>query len=300
MAPIALAALLSGCIFWGPSDDRDYADTTPKGPGCGSQLRVDDDGVAMQCFGELDPGITALPADDLTTLAICNTTLTRPLPLRRLTNLRALSLMRTKGELKLPPLSTLPHLEALDLTGYAPPKDTPVAEAFAFLAEARGLRRLRLRDTPFDDLRLIAGLRELEALDLTNAPIRDLSPLRSLPKLRRLVLHGTHVSDIRPLRALRGLEELDLARTGIRDVTPLARLTNLRRLQLEGNFFRDLEPLHGLTKLRTLGLRDVSVSHEATYALEQSVNAGRPDDQRLVADSAGHEHFGGSCKGGWD
>ena len=83
----------------------------------------------------------------------------------------------------------------------------------------------------------------LQTLDLSSNPVRDISPLASLSKLRTLDLSTTQVNDISPLAKLAALEVLSLTDTVVFDLTPLAGLTNLKTLFLEITPISDLSPL---------------------------------------------------------
>ena len=264
-------------------------------PRCSSELTTSQ-GRALQCSGESDAALSRLPPD-LESLGLCQTQLLDAAPLMRLHALRALTLFRlARAPTDLAPLAALGGLRALDLTGWSPPTMPPAAvQPFAFVAGLRELRALRLRDTPLADLGVLCGLSDLEELDLTETPVSDLTPLGRLRHLRRLLLHGAHVTDLQPLASLSDLEELDIAMTGVTDLEPLRGLRRLRRLLLEGDYVHDLAPLHGLRELRRVGLERVPVSFEQRHALETAINKGRNEGERLIADAAGHEHFGGSC-----
>src|SRR5438045_752915 len=92
-----------------------------------------------------------------------------------------------------------------------------------------GLRELRLQNTnphePTDpavsDLSPLAGLRQLEVIELPGAPVADLGPLAGLSRLRRLDVARSGVCDLAPLAGLRALTSLDLASTPVADLAPL-------------------------------------------------------------------------------
>jgi hypothetical protein len=255
-------------------------------PTCVSDLRYANR-EALQCGGEADKGLAIAPAD-LRALTLCDARLDDARRVGALPELRALTLFRTAGPPDLAVLGTLVHLEHLDLTGVK-------ATSFDFLPRLRKLRTLRLRDSEFRDTALLASLVELESLDLTNTPVADLAPLARLRKLRRLSLHATDVVDLGPLASLTSLERLDVAVTGVTDLEPLRGLHGLREVYLDSTFIYDVAPLHGHGKLRRVSVSGVPLGFSQTHALEESVNGGRSEDTRLVADSAGHSHFGGSC-----
>ena len=67
----------------------------------------------------------------------------------------------------------------------------------------------------------------LTTLDLSRAPVSDVSALAGLTNLRTLWLRGTQVSDVSALAGLVNLEELFLRDTPVSDVSALAGLTKL-------------------------------------------------------------------------
>jgi hypothetical protein len=74
----------------------------------------------------------------------------------------------------------------------------------------------------------IAGLTDLQRLDLTNTQVSDLAPLAGLTALRNLDLSETQVNDLTPLAGLTALQNLDLSRAQVRDLAPLAAHTTLQ------------------------------------------------------------------------
>jgi hypothetical protein len=61
-----------------------------------------------------------------------------------------------------------------------------------------------------NDLRPLAGLKDIERLALYNVPVSDLTPLAELNNLQRLSLIGTDVRDLTPLAALKNLKRFDI------------------------------------------------------------------------------------------
>lgn len=106
----------------------------------------------------------------------------------------------------------------------------------AWLDEWTGGRviRVRLLNTPVSDLTPLAGLKDLQGLNLYSTQVSDLTPLAELKELRILWLRNTPVSDLTPLVGLKGLRKLDLSKTQVSDLTPLAELKNLEGLYLNG------------------------------------------------------------------
>ena len=97
------------------------------------------------------------------------------------------------------------------------------------LEKATGLVQLYLSDhSLMNDLRPLAGLQNLQSLDLSDTSAEDVTPLSGLQNLRSLDLRGTRVEDVTPLSGLQNLRSLDLTGTSVSDVTPFANLQNLQ------------------------------------------------------------------------
>ncbi len=95
----------------------------------------------------------------------------------------------------------------------------------------------------FTDLTPLAGLTNLEELDLNRASITNLSGLEGLISLTWLSLTRASLTDISALAGLTNLTELYLGGNTITDVSPLSDLTNLTTLYLWGNPIEDTSPL---------------------------------------------------------
>ena len=174
------------------------------------------------------------------------------------------------------------------------------------LAAKSHLKRLDVHDSSVsnDDLEHLAGLREVEWLDLSSTrattaqkpritdaglkhltqwtrlrtlnlhgnPITDagLAHLQLLPRLERLQLGGTRVTG-EGLRRLSHLKWLRLDAAPITDdgLRYVASLTNLGQLYLDGTSVSDagLKHLHGLTRLRVLNLHGTRVTAEGVARL---------------------------------
>ena len=135
-----------------------------------------------------------------------------------------------------------------------PPK-MPIQDRLTMLQD--GTLALNLTNAPIVDLSPLEGM-PLAQLNLAGcAALADLRPLSGLP-LRTLNLEGTKITDLAPLAKMRTLKELDLSRTGARDLSPLKGLL-IEKLSLNSTKVSDLAPLQGLP-LRTLSLRYTAVS----------------------------------------
>jgi serine/threonine protein kinase/WD40 repeat protein/Leucine-rich repeat (LRR) protein len=107
-----------------------------------------------------------------------------------------------------------------------------------FVAKFSGIKQLLLTNTPIRDLMPLAGLIQLEVVDLAHSQVDDLSHLAKLAKLRKLSVANTLVAheDLFHLAACENLEELDLSETAVDLIAlrELKGLTKLRRLNLSG------------------------------------------------------------------
>src|ERR1019366_2355987 len=258
-------------------------------------------------------------------------------PLRALTGLEELRISGCDD------LSALEGLPALTQLAISARHGAPDLEPIWKLA---GLRRLSLYDMklestdfvralpslvsltlgscePLTDVSALARLADLEELDLSHCPVRDVSSLK-LPKLRVLDLEATAIRSWPPLRDLPRLEALNVKFTaltsfagvevglslrtlevgfsegpGLADLAPLAKLTRLETLQLEElPQVADLSPLGALTALRVLAVIDTAardLSPLASLAALENVGltgspigrveglAGRPPREQLRA-----------------
>jgi internalin A len=163
-------------------------------------------------------------------------------------------------------------------------------ESFALLdlEKFTYLTRLDLSGTQISDLTPIAGLTNLEVLNMGTAWrhnneedfLVDVTPLGGLKNLKELYLSGQQISDLTPLANLTNLESLNLSRqlesyedehghlrnnNILTDITPLAGLTNLRSLDLSENQISDLTPLANLTNLESLDLREQRMIYEDNW-----------------------------------
>ncbi len=110
------------------------------------------------------------------------------------------------------------------------------------------LRVLILRHNQISDVSPLAGLVNLENLNLVSNQINDISPLTKLTNLRILDLENNQISNVSPLAKLANLRILDLKNNQISNVSPLAGLVNLQFLWLRGNPIADMSPLRELLR----------------------------------------------------
>lgn len=139
----------------------------------------------------------------------------------------------------------------------------------------------------FANLRLLAGLTNLEVLDLAGTAVDDLVPIAELLSLRRLRVSGMYAEnsrteetwrsfvytdnytqsrfapsrlwDLGPISGLVNLEMLYLGGTEVSNLVPLEQMVRLRCLDIGGTRVRELRPIAGLTLLERLFLRRTDI-----------------------------------------
>lgn len=179
--------------------------------------------------------------------------------------------------LDLAPITTCQALETLTTNGY-------VIWDLEPLANTENLREVTLRflESDVDDLWPLAGLQQLETIEIAPGHVSDLTPLSNLPVLNSLDLSGHAIEDLSPLASVSTLTKLMIGGNPITDLTPLAQLTGLRVLgvpSVEGVLARvaelnlpalstlyaggrgivDLTPLASIRTLRNLHLSNNAI-----------------------------------------
>jgi hypothetical protein len=118
---------------------------------------------------------------------------------------------------------------------------------------------LRLSQCQLENIDPIADLVNLTELDLSmNTHITDISPLAGLKNLQILNLSDNEIGDIEPLSGLAELVYLDISRNEIESFHPLSSLESLVELHAEGagpGKQMDIGSMYLLTNLEVLQLR---------------------------------------------
>ena len=103
-------------------------------------------------------------------------------------------------------------------------------------------------------IKSLSGLehcKSLASLDLAGNQIKDLTPIKGLPRLQQLILHTNLVESLAPLTDNSALQYIDLNHNRLKDIKPLAGLTNLSVLYVSDNQVRNIAPITGLPKLHS-------------------------------------------------
>ena len=134
------------------------------------------------------------------------------------------------------------------------------------LAGLLNLERLNLWANPISDLSPLRGLKNLTILSVGYSQVSDLSPIARLINLNYLDFNHTHVSDLSPITGLINLKTLYFPTNNVSDLSPIARLTNLEYLSFGGNNTSDLSPLAGLINLRNIWFNENNVSDLSPFS----------------------------------
>ena len=97
-------------------------------------------------------------------------------------------------------------------------------------------------------------LSTVDTVDISSAPIHDLSLFSGMVNLKKISAYDNNITDLSPLVTLDRMEELYLMSNNIEDISPLLKLRQLQVLRLDGNFIRDISILPKLKRLNRLGL----------------------------------------------
>lgn len=222
---------------------------------------VTDDG--MKFIGEL----RALDELDLGGLNLTDAAIEH---LKRLTQLRSLTLPPGVTGAGLARLAPLSNLEYLGFTGTI--QDTDLRR----LPPLRRLRQLQLFRASITDVALenVGELVSLEDLVLSWTPITDagLEKLQRLTRLKRLSLSKTNITDagLKHLGAMQQLEHLDLVGTQVTGtgLGGLEGLDQLHRLWLGGSITdQGLQPLGRITCLKMLIIESKLITDDGLAGL---------------------------------
>ncbi len=189
-------------------------------------------------------------------------------------------------------LNAMSHLTTLSMSGFPsnipnPEGGKPLNYHPGDLTEDLALADLEefgiINSTVYNLRKLVDFLKDLgslKALNLSNDPLEDITPISDLAGLRQLYLFNTNISSIAPLSGLTGLLALSLDYNAVRNVDPLSGMTGLSSLTLSNNVVRDIEALGGMRKL---------------FFLDLSANNIRDISPLTALSKTGFVHLDGNC-----
>jgi Leucine-rich repeat (LRR) protein len=212
--------------------------------------------------------LSATPIQDLTslrdlsnlqTLDLDSTKVKDVTPLNNLGNLNMLSMNYTAIS-NLMPLQKLPALEKVYCD------QTPIKREAADAFMASNPKALVIFDS--NDLKLwwgaltprwqsilskaariaeapskeeLAQVPLLDSVNLSGQSIRDLEPLRKLPKLKVVKINHTDITSLLPLMHHREITYLDISETGVADIAPISQFTKLKILKADNSKLEGIE-----------------------------------------------------------
>ncbi len=147
-------------------------------------------------------------------------------------------------------LQYMPYLSRL-VVGYQGELD------ISGLSRCTGITELSLVEDQLSDadIQVLAGLTQLQALNLGWNEISSLSPLSGLTGLTTLSVWGNRLSSLAGIEGLVNLTYLDFSDNQITDITPVQGMTALEELWMYDNQVSSLTGLTGLESLRVLMLK---------------------------------------------
>lgn len=128
------------------------------------------------------------------------------------------------------------------------------------LAGLTNLERLNLDDNQISDVTALASLRKLSRLQIRNNQIADISPLSRLTNMTSLWLSGDKIADLGPLAGLAKLEHVSFSHSPLRNISALAALKNLTSLEATNCQLSDISPLSALGDLIHLNLNNNQIA----------------------------------------
>jgi internalin A len=138
------------------------------------------------------------------------------------------------------------------------------ASPLAGLTQLQGLDLSR--NPGLNDISSLSGLTNLVTFGFRTTPVTNIAAVAGMTELIDLEFEDCAVTDFTPLTGLTAMQQLYINNTGIADLTPLASMTNLTMLLIADNNVTDLTPLmalpleyldvyvNGLTSLSPLGM----------------------------------------------
>ena len=137
---------------------------------------------------------------------------------------------------------------------------------FQALAECKSITKLSLMGNNLDlwDIEAIAGLTQLEKLNLGWNEITDITALSGLTNLTSLSIWGNTIQSLQPITGCQQLLYLDFADNQVTDISVLSGLQTLQQLWMYQNQITDISAVAAMERLQVLMLRDNPIENPET------------------------------------
>jgi internalin A len=185
--------------------------------------------------------------------------------LANLTDLRYLDFSYNDGVGVLEPLRNLIGLTDLFMAGIRDSNPAQVAlcsvssnqstNIGAILAGLKNLENLDISNNELPDITFVNQLPNLKTIDASNNTIVDTTPLETLSNLEKVSLYNNNITSISSLVKIPSLQEINISGNQVGGISQIEQLANLTKLDLTANPISDLTPL-------TLLQDTVEVNHE--------------------------------------
>lgn len=127
------------------------------------------------------------------------------------------------------------------------------------IANMKNLITLYITNSQLSDITHLRSLDNLQVLDLSTTMVENISPLSNMIKLVSLCLENTYVRDITCLRNLTKLVILDLSDTLVEDISVAVHMVSLYKLSLNDTPIISIAPLCDLPMLRKLRIKNTNI-----------------------------------------
>ncbi|HCW08774.1 MAG TPA: hypothetical protein DGG95_15565 [Cytophagales bacterium] len=212
-------------------------------------------------------------------ILFCDSTMIRSIrPLANLTNLKVLHADNTSLS-DLQPVEKLPQLKKIYCDKTPIKKET--AEAFmashpnvSVVYDSHNLKSwwnnlsepwkevisktARINKDPSDEE--LAGVGNIDSINISSKTISDLEPLRKLEKIKILIASKTSVQDLSPIKNHREIISIDLSETKVTDLSPLNQMTKLQVLNADRCKIADISGLQKIKSLKTIYCDETTIN----------------------------------------
>lgn len=144
-------------------------------------------------------------------------------------------------------ISSLNHLEELDLTGCK-----PTGELLSSLAQFPALQKLTLTDCSLSSIANLSGASHLVTLNLDNNTIRNIEAISTMTSLQELHMQHNALSGLDALSGLASLRKLDVSYNVLTSLEPLGNCSALTWLNVSNNSIASLSGVGHLSGLEYL------------------------------------------------